>query len=518
MSAPLIPDNAPFSSAQRAWLNGFFAGMVSVSSTQAAQPVMATVPAPVKEEEAFPWHDPALPMDERLKLAEGKPAARVLMAAMAQLDCGACGYVCQTYAEAIADGADRDVTKCVPGGGETTKKLRELVQVTARKNTAPPPATARPASGAYDRNNPYPARLLSCRRLNTADSSKDTRHAEFGLAGSGLAYKPGDALGVFAENCPDEVLQVLELLSVSGAEDVPAIDGSHTSLHEALLRERSITRPSEESLELLQTMAPSDDEARLRSMREEDHFGELQIIDLLREFPKARPAAAEFIAALSPLQPRLYSISSSPLAHPDQVHLTVGAVRYRNRAGRRCKGVASTYLADRVRPGQKVHIFLQPSRHFELPKESSTPIIMVGPGTGIAPFRAFLHHRKAVGATGQTWLFFGDQRSAGDFLYRDELLGMHSDKTLTRLDTAFSRDQQEKIYVQHRMLENAAELWRWLQDGAHFYVCGDAKRMAKDVDAALHQIVREQGGMDEVAARAFVKELSKHHRYQRDVY
>jgi len=218
------------------------------------------------------------------------------------------------------------------------------------------------------------------------------------------------------------------------------------------------------------------------------------------------------------MQPRLYSISSSPAAHPGEVHLTVGAVRYTNDDGRGCKGVCSTFLADRLRPGERAGVFVHANAAFRPPADPSVPMVMVGPGTGVAPFRAFLQHRAATGATGRNWLFFGDQRAEHDFLYRDELEAMRTGGVLHRLDLAFSRDQERKVYVQHRMQEHAAELWRWVSDGGHVYVCGDAKRMAKDVDAALRRVAVEQGGMSEDAAAAHLKEMAKAGRYQRDVY
>ncbi len=223
----------------------------------------------------------------------------------------------------------------------------------------------------------------------------------------------------------------------------------------------------------------------------------------------------EFVSHLRKLNPRLYSISSSLKAFPDQVHLTIASVRYES-FGRKRKGVCSTFLADRA--NGSVPVFVQVSHGFRLPQGGDTPIIMVGPGTGVAPFRAFLHERRAIGAKGRNWLFFGDQRASTDFLYREELEPMLGDGHLTRLSTAFSRDQAEKIYVQNRMLESGAELWAWLQDGAHFYVCGDASRMAKDVDAALHTVAETHGGLSKEAAAEFVSALKRNRRYQRDVY
>ena len=301
------------------------------------------------------------------------------------------------------------------------------------------------------------------------------------LKGSGLKYKVGDALGVYPENCPDEVQQILEALHASGAEDVPGWDGLPTSLHDALLREFTITRPTPDLLDLLTNAAAEPAEkAALQALRDDDSDGAdaCRCSTCCGSSPPPALKPADFVAALSPLAPRLYSISSSLYAHPDQVHLTVGAVRYTNDAGRSCKGVASTFLADRVRPGMKVRVFIHPSHKFGL-LAGDRPVVMVGPGTGIAPFRAFLQERAAMKAPGKNWLLFGDQKSSCDFLYQEELNQYLRTGVLTRLDTAFSRDQAEKVYVQDRMLENAAELWSWLQAGAVFYVCGDAQRMAQ---------------------------------------
>ncbi|MBC7783634.1 MAG: sulfite reductase subunit alpha [Burkholderiales bacterium] len=519
---PVIPESAPFSPAQRAWLNGFFAGMLSGASTTVAAPVTSA-----EEAEEFPWHDSTLPMDERLKLASDRPPARKLMAAMAQLDCGSCGYLCQTYAEAIADGAEKDLTKCSPGGKETAKKLKELA-ATLTVNGKPalnPALIAVPAAainGVISRDHPYAAPLIRSAVLNGAGSEKEVRHVEINLKGSSVAYKVGDALGVWPENCLDLVSGILERLDATGAEEAHSIDGTHTSFFEALRRERLITSPTEQLIELLISTASSKAEAEsLQKMLVEQGGAPLEglhVLDALDLAPSAKPSIADFVNSLGKLQPRLYSISSSPRAHAGQVHLTIGAVRYQSRTGRLAKGVASTYLADRVRPGEKVRVFVHESKNFGLPADNSRPIIMVGPGTGVAPFRAFLHERRAISAKSDNWLFFGDQRSGTDFLYRDELESLQKDGVLTRLDTAFSRDTSQKVYVQHRMKENGRELWKWLDRGAHFYVCGDAQRMAKDVDDTLRAVVREHAGLSDDSARDYVMRMTKEGRYQRDVY
>ncbi|MDB5328580.1 MAG: oxidoreductase FAD/NAD(P)-binding domain protein [Phycisphaerales bacterium] len=537
MSVPVLPDSAPFSPEQRAWLNGFFAGIAGSAAPMngnamsvAAAPT-AALPAPVEDED-FPWHDPALPLDERMAMADGKKPERQLMAAMAQLDCGSCGYLCQTYAEAIASGTDKDTTKCSPGGKETAKKLKELMVTLnvsagasatgAAVNGSPKPA-APTSTATVSRDTPWAAPMLVSRRLSSHESAKEVRHVEFNLKGSGIDYKVGDALGVWPENCIETVAQIIDRLGATGAEDCHTIDGRDTSLFEALRRERVITRPTESLVELLVETATDREEAkRLQAWLTSDAgepLNNVDVLDVLMNAQSAKPRINDFVGSLSKLQPRLYSISSSPKAHENQVHLTVGAVRFAGRlGGRMLRGVASTYLADRVRPGEKVRVFTHASKHFGLPPSGDTPMIMVGPGTGIAPFRAFLHDRRATGAKGRNWLFFGDQKRDHDFLYREELESFAGDQFLSRMDIAFSRDQADKVYVQHRISEQGDQLWAWLQDGAHFYVCGDAQRMAKDVDNALKQVVATHGKMSDDDAKAYVTKMTKDGRYQRDVY
>ena len=375
----------------------------------------------------------------------------------------------------------------------------------------------------YTREDPFPARVLHVEALSGPDSEKDVRAVGLDLSGSGLRYEAGDALGLYPENCHELVEEILESLGATGEEPVVTPESRIVPMRVALARAYDVTRPSESLLTLLAESAGDEEEAKkLAELAEEDAEDWLKgrdVLDVLRTFRSFHAAPDEIVAALSPLQPRLYSIASSQKAFPNEVHLTVGVVRYQA-AERERKGVASTFLADftAMRPGQKVSIFVHPSPGFRLPENPETPVVMVGPGTGIAPFRAFLQDRRASAARGKNWLFFGDQRRHCDFLYRHELDEHQSDGSLVRLDTAFSRDQAEKVYVQTRMLEHAQELWNWLQEDAHFYVCGDAKRMARDVDAALHQIVAQQGQMSEGDAKAYVQSLVKSRRYQRDVY
>ena len=374
----------------------------------------------------------------------------------------------------------------------------------------------------YGRNHPLPARLIVNRKLNSAHSAKDTRHPEISLERSGLNYEVGDALGVMPANCPALVNDLLQALGCDGEEAVSDARGREISLRQALLTSYQITQPSTDLLRLLSERCA---DAELKSLLDPARRADLdkfldgrEVIDFLLNFPSIKFTPADFVALLSRLQPRLYSISSSLKAHPGEVHLTVAVVRY-ERHGRRRQGVCSTFLAERAEINRTpLSVFVQTSHGFRLPSDGDRPVIMIGPGTGIAPFRAFLEERRAIGANGRNWLFFGDQCQAHDFLYCEELEAMLAGGTLTRLDTAFSRDQSEKNYVQHRMLENAGAFWTWLVDGAHVYVCGDAKRMAKDVDAALHEVIRKAGGKSPEQAAEYVQKLKTEKRYQRDVY
>ena len=379
-----------------------------------------------------------------------------------------------------------------------------------------------PAS-LYSRKNPFPGRIVTNRVLSLPGSGKEIRHFEVSLAGSGLKYETGDSLGVFPDNDPALVEETLAALSATGEEPVPGNDGAPVTLRQALSRHYQITQPSKQFLEAV--AAHSEGSSVLRELLAdparkadvEKHVYGMEVIDFLLTHPSVRFTPEEFVKLLRKLQPRLYSISSSPRAYPDEAHLTVATVKYETH-GRQRKGVASTFLAERADHPTTVPLFFHSAKHFRLPEDGTLPVIMVGPGTGIAPFRAFLQDRKASGATGKNWLFFGDQKASYDYLYREELEAMQRDGLLTRLDVAFSRDQEEKVYVQHRMLENAAELYQWLEAGAHFYVCGDASRMAKDVDVALHKIVETAGGKTPEEAAAYVDALKKAKRYKRDVY
>ena len=379
------------------------------------------------------------------------------------------------------------------------------------------------ASG-YSRKNPFPATLSVNRKLTGEGSNKDTRHLEIALSGSSLAYEVGDSLGVFPKNDTELVEGILKNQGFSGDEQVTNPDGKTVSLREALTKDFIISEPAKQLLQALPEKDSSS--AFLKDLLDpgskshlDDYLWGRDVLDLLEEFTAAKFTPDEFVKVLRKLQPRLYSIASSQKAVGDSVHLTVAVVRFQpERSGHLHRGVCSTFLAERAEGNGKVPVFVHTAKHFRIPENPDTATIMVGPGTGIAPFRAFLQERKATGAKGKNWLFFGEQRVTSDFFYKDEFESWQSEAILTKFTTAFSRDQAYKIYVQNRMLENAAELYDWLESGAIFYVCGDASRMAKDVDTALHQIVEKAGSKTTEQAKEYVDALKKEKRYRKDVY
>lgn len=377
------------------------------------------------------------------------------------------------------------------------------------------------SSVEYGKKHPFPAELLESVVLNGEGSAKETLHIELSLASSGLSYEPGDALAVLPVNAPDVVKSIIQAAGLTGNEEIEVKNVGPKLLADALREDYDITALSRA---VLTKLAEAANSALLRELLADDAKERLkeftegrEIIDAILKFAPNGLSAASLTGIFRKLPPRLYSIASSPLAHSGEVHLTVAAVRYQTHDRLR-KGVCSTYLADLIKAGDSVQVFVQPNKNFRLPADGATPIIMVGPGTGIAPFRAFIEHRSALGSSGKNWLFFGDQHYSYDFLYQLEWQDYLKDDSLTRLDVAFSRDQPEKVYVQDRMIERAAELYQWLQEGAHFYVCGDANRMAHDVHQALISIVENQAGISREAAEAYIEDLKKTKRYQRDVY
>ena len=533
--ASIVPENAPFTADQRVWLNGFFAGLlegdVAALSPQDAAALMPGVQidgkGPAEEDDGAPWHDQTLPLPERMKLAEGRPVRRKLMAAMGQQDCGQCGYNCQDYAEALFLKKEERLNLCVPGGKDTARMLKTLY---AEIGAEPPPAAARadegtePAQPAAEagrsRDNPVYARFLSRTRLNKPGSDKETWHIEFDLSESSLDYTVGDSFGLYPTNDPALVDAVLKALDAPA--DFP-IGGR--MLREVLLDGVSLSPAPDMLFQLFSYVTGGERRKKAKALADggdpDGDAATLDVLAALEKFQGARPDPEAFIEALDPLQPRLYSISSSPKVHRGRVSLTVDTVRYdvaKDAPKRTRLGVASTFLGGRIEPGDTVKVYVQKAPGFGLPADPSVTIIMIGPGTGIAPFRAFLHERMATNAPGRNWLFFGHRRRDQDFFYEDELTGMKAAGVLTRLSLAWSRDDKEKFYVQNRMTEVGRDLWSWIADGAHIYVCGDAQRMAKDVERALVDIIATHGIRSANEAITFVAELKKAGRYQTDVY
>jgi len=532
---PLVPENAPFSDEQRAWLNGFFAGLVSLdgfgvtplSGGQVAALLSNDVPAGATNDDSdageAPWHDQTLSLAERMNLAQGRPLRWRMMAAMAQQDCGQCGYNCKDYSGAIFQRSEERLNLCVPGGKDTARTLKSLFEEfklepradIATPTVAPTLPTSADVSGR-SRDCPALATFLSRKLLNKPGSEKETWHIEFDIQSSGFEYAVGDAFGIFASNDPTLVDAVIAALDAP--PDFPI--GGRT-LREVLLDGVSLSPAPDMLFQLFSYLLGGERRKKARALAAgEDPDGDASNLDVLaaiEKFPGIRPDPEAFIEALDPLQPRLYSIASSPKVDSGRVALTVDAVRYAINARHR-SGVASTFLADRVACGDAIKVYVQKAHAFALPVDPSTPIIMIGPGTGVAPFRAFLQERKAIDAPGRNWLFFGHQRCNYDFFYEEEFRQLRTAGILTRLTLAWSRDSEQKIYVQDRMREVGRDLWAWLADGAHVYVCGDAKRMARDVELALVDIIAQHGIRSVAEAGAFVADLKKSGRYQQDVY
>ena len=527
----LVPETAPFTPEQRSWLNGFLAGLVSLDgsgvtalSPEQSAALMPGAPAgPLDDGDLgdAPWHDQTLPMPERMKLAESRPLRRRMMAAMAQQDCGQCGYNCEDYSNALFLKKEERLNLCVPGGKETARMLKKLHQEFVA--TAPAVVTRAAETpiqpkveAGRSRDCPVEATFIARARLNKRGSLKETWHLDIDLAGTGLDYRVGDAFGVFPTNDPALADAVIKALAAPA--DFPI---GRRALRDILIDGVSLSPAPDMLFQLFSYLTGGARRQTAKALAAgEDPDSDAATLDVLaaiEKFPGIRPDPEAFVEALDPLQPRLYSIASSPKVDPRRVSLTVDAVRYAVK-GRGRLGVASTFFAERINPGDRLKVYVQPAHAFGLPADPSVPIIMVGPGTGVAPFRAFLHERMASRAPGRNWLFFGHQRSDFDFFYADEFAGMKSAGVLTRLSLAWSRDTDSKFYVQDRMREVGRDLWAWLADGAHFYVCGDAKRMAKDVERALVDIVAQHGARTTDEAIAFVAELKKKGRYQQDVY
>ncbi|MEO0772583.1 MAG: flavodoxin domain-containing protein [Pseudomonadota bacterium] len=561
----LVPEDAPFDAEQRQWLNGLLTGLSAIAASASAQDAPLTemsvlygsqsgnCEALSKDIRKFAGTqgfeakvsvlDDITPADlagmEHVTIVvstfgEGEPpdnAARFFKALMAEdcaplpatLNYAVCGLGDTSYADfnkcaedidmRLAElGATRaaDLVKCDLdfdddfAGWKTAVFNSDPFQAAASAGAAAPVVEADPAP-AFDKNHPFMASLITADRLSDEGSAKCVNHIELSLAGGGvdLEYGAGDALGVWPVNCPGDVAALLAAAGLTGRETVKLKSGP-ARLLAALSTKLDIATVTPTTLDVLGVEAPGEG---------------VQVLDLVLQ--KGAVEAQTLASALRPLQPRLYSISSSPKAHPGEVHLTVGEVHY-NLNDRACKGVASTHLGARLAPGGMLGVYVQKSPHFHPPADDTKPLIMIGPGTGIAPFRAFLEEREARGASGKNWLFFGDQHEARDYLYRDQIEAWHASGLLTNLSLAWSRDGAEKVYVQTLLEENAYEVFAWLEEGAAVYICGDASRMAADVEAALLRIIAGGLGCDadgaQDGAQAYLAALASDHRYQRDVY
>ncbi|MEO0437191.1 MAG: sulfite reductase subunit alpha [Pseudomonadota bacterium] len=578
MEKPFIPTDAPFSGDQRAWISGYLAGLKSrlADSQRGAAQSASTAPSidilfGTQTGNAEQVAEEAAELATTNGLAPKVAALDdISMEALAKME--RLIVVVSTYGEGeMPDNAElfwealtaataprlETLEFAVLGLGDTSYehfcqagKLLDtrLEQLGAKRmaeridcdidfedpasewlQAAMPVGEPQDASSALEkkskkteslwtRKNPYSSAVLENRLLSKDGSGKEIRHFAFDLGDSGIRYEAGDALGVMPVNHRDLVDAILDRLGAS-YDDV--IDGHEPVLGELLTFQFEIMTPSQDLIANIEKRVEHAEFSHVVSNGDREAIDAFlwgrDTLDLLNLRPELELNAAEFLSWLRPLQHRAYSISSSPKAHDNEVHLTVAAVRWQFEQ-REHRGVASTWLADRMQAGNEVRIFPSPNKNFRPPENNSAPVIMVGPGTGIAPFRAFLEERAARGADGKNWLFFGDQHQASDYIYEDEINALMADGVLTRLDLAFSRDQQEKIYVQHRMRENGAEIYRWLEDGGYFYVCGDATRMAKDVDAALHELVQTEAGLDSDGASEYVSQLKREKRYLRDVY
>jgi sulfite reductase (NADPH) flavoprotein alpha-component len=586
-SIPYIPDNAPFTEEQRAWLNGMLAGMFS-SATQSA-PAEAKASqriAVLYASQSGTAEGLARKLAKELKAQGHFPAVSTLVAytpaALAAEEYAV--LVASTYGEgeapdgvqpfyealclehfprfdklrysvlALGDrhyeqfckfGIDLDTKLAALGANRICdrvecdvdvdepfsrwktsvltklKEQRHSQKVNTAALTVPPVITNPVPVSAFTRDNPMFAPLVEKKLLNQSASSKVTLHVAFSIAEAQFTYEAGDACGVIPSNDLNLVAEIMQRAGFNGNEKVNWGKNGATTLHDALSRHLQITRLSRK---IVSEYAKRGRCAKLLDLLSPDHQAQLEsyvydrgLIDLLVEYPGVVEDASDLVSMLPRLTPRLYSISSSPAAHAGEIHTAVAVVRYRSHERER-GGVCSTLFADRVTVSDRLPIYIQPNKKFRLPADPDASVIMIGPGTGVAPFRGFLHERRAKGAKGRNWLFFGERSAATDYLYRDELESMHGDGHLTRLDTAFSRDQERKLYVQDRMLERAQDFWAWLEDGASVYVCGDASRMAKDVHVALHTIVANQGCMSSEGAEDYLQSLKDQHRYHRDVY
>ncbi|NPC92253.1 assimilatory sulfite reductase (NADPH) flavoprotein subunit [Bacillus sp. WMMC1349] len=413
--------------------------------------------------------------------------------------------------------ADCDLDYDEPAGKWIEGVLGKLNQGENTNSTLSTVKAPKAAEAIYSRKKPFRAEVLENLNLNGRGSNKETRHLELSLEGSGLTYKPGDVLGIYPENDPVLVDMLLKELKWDPKEAVTVNkQGESMPLKEALTSYFEITVLTKK---LIQKAAEWSNQPSLteNETKTKAYLEGRDLLDFVRDFGPFNTSAQQFVSILRKMPARLYSIASSFLANPDEVHITIGTVRYEAH-GRKRKGVCSTLCSERIQPGDTLPVYIQANQNFKLPENSDTPIIMVGPGTGVAPFRSFMQEREETGATGKSWMFFGDQHFVTDFLYQTEWQQWLKTGVLTKMDVAFSRDSTEKVYVQHRMLEHSKELFEWLEDGAVFYICGDKKKMAKDVHHTLLDILQKEGNMSFEKAEAYLTELRQQKRYQRDVY
>jgi sulfite reductase (NADPH) flavoprotein alpha-component len=433
-------------------------------------------------------------------------------------------YLSKKGATPFLDRIDLDVDYEAPAAEwrkQALEKVKETLATGDDSNNGQvvqlPVGQAAHAVSQYTKQNPYTATLLASQKITGRDSGKDVRHIEIDLEGSGLTYQPGDALGVWFENSPKLAAAILKQVSLTGEEQVD-VDGKQISLQKALVEKYEITSSNPQQVTAFTELSGSKKLEKLTADKDKlrQYAGNTQVIDLLSE-KKTKLTAEQLVGLLRRLTPRLYSIASSQTEVDEEVHLTVGVVEYQQGDESRFGG-ASSFLSHRLEEGDEVKVFIEHNNNFKLPQNDNVPVIMIGPGTGIAPFRSFVQERDNRDAEGKNWLFFGDRTFTQDFLYQVEWQKYLKSGVVNQLDVAFSRDQQEKVYVQHRILEHSAQVWQWLQDGAYIYVCGDATRMAKDVHEALITIVEQQGKKNREEAEQFVNDLRKAKRYQRDVY
>lgn len=374
----------------------------------------------------------------------------------------------------------------------------------------------------YSKKNPYPAEVLENISLNGRGSNKETRHLVLSLEDSGLTFEPGDSLAILPENDPELVDSLINELGWNPEESVQINEeGDIYSLRKALLSKFEITRLTKSFIQAAAELFHHEELKKLATPGNEEkvkaYLDGRDLLDFVRDFRPLQLKPVDFIHILRKLPARQYSIASSLKANPDEVHLTISTVRFQAH-GRNRKGVCSSQIAERIQPGDMLPIYVDQNPNFKLPSNSDTPIIMIGPGTGVAPFRAFLQEREAEGVTGKSWLFFGDQHFSSDFLYQVEWQKWLKNGVLTKMDVAFSRDQAEKVYVQHRMLEKRKEFYQWLEEGAVVYVCGDEKHMARDVHQTILTILEKEGGLTSEQAAVYLDQMRKQKRYQRDVY